>query len=126
MLQTIDILFTLFHTLLIVFNLGGWIFERCRRVHLIVITLTLASWFILGFWYGWGYCPLTDWHYSILRQMGNENLPPSYIAFLLARISGVTFSNTFIEVITVILGFFAFTMSIKVNFFTRKENINNL
>ena len=126
MLQTVDILFTIFHTLLIGFNLTGWLFERWKKLHLVVISLTLASWFILGIWYGWGCCPLTDWHYSVLRQLGHENLPPSYITFLLARIYGVTFSDRLIELITVVLAFFAFIMSIKVNYFARENDIKNL
>lgn len=126
MLQTADLFFTFFHTILIGFNLTGWLFKRWKKMHLVVISLTLGSWFILGIWYGWGYCPLTDWHYSILRHLGHENLPPSYIAFLLARISGVTFSDRLIELITVILAFFAFIMSIKVNLFDRENGIKKL
>src|SRR5690606_26267869 len=84
-LQLIDYFFVVFHTALILFNLLGWIWKPTRKAHLIVISLTFASWGILGIWYGWGYCPLTDRHWEILYQLGETSLPDSYISYLLQR-----------------------------------------
>src|SRR5690554_4828280 len=84
-LQFADFLFVVFHTALILFNLFGWIWKPLRKAHLIVIVLTFASWGILGIWYGWGYCPLTDWHWEILYRLGHKQLPNSYISYLLQR-----------------------------------------
>ncbi|MBS1631730.1 MAG: DUF2784 family protein [Bacteroidetes bacterium] len=59
MLQFFDILLSIVHLSLIGFNLFAWILPRLRKTHLVVAGITLASWFILGIWYGWGYCPIT-------------------------------------------------------------------
>ena len=80
--------FYVFHTVLILFNLFGWIFPSTRRLNLITLLLTFASWGLLGIWYGWGYCFLTDWHYRVLRRLGERDLPNSYIAFLVESWSG--------------------------------------
>ncbi|MBT3271653.1 MAG: DUF2784 family protein, partial [Spirochaetales bacterium] len=53
----------MFHSCVIIFNLTGWIWRKTRIPHLILIGLTAFSWFVLGIWYGFGYCPSTDWHW---------------------------------------------------------------
>jgi len=41
--------------------------------HRASLLLTAFSWFVLGIWYGWGYCVCTDWHYMVLRdELGGE------------------------------------------------------
>lgn len=84
-----DIVFTVFHTCLILFNLFGWIWKKTRRLNLICLLLTAGSWLILGIFYGLGYCPLTDWHFNILERLGHTDLPLSYISFLVARLTGL-------------------------------------
>jgi hypothetical protein len=87
-LQIGDIFFTLFHTVFILFNLFGWIWPATRRWNLAALLLTGLSWSVAGIWYGLGYCPLTDWHFQILDKLGHQDLPLSYIQFLIKRISG--------------------------------------
>lgn len=120
MLQLGDIFFTVFHTLLILFNLFAWIWTPLRRWHLATISLTLASWVILGIWYGWGYCPLTDWHWDILRELGKTNLPNSYITFIIKRLLGLDLDPNLVDIMTLTLALLALAISIKVNFFPRK------
>jgi sterol desaturase/sphingolipid hydroxylase (fatty acid hydroxylase superfamily) len=84
-----DVFFTVFHTVLILFNLFGWIWKRTRRINLICLLLTAASWLLLGIFYGIGYCPLTDWHFNILGRLGYTDLPTSYISFLITRLTGL-------------------------------------
>lgn len=72
--------------MIIIFNLSGWILKATRKWNLISLLLTGASWGGLGLFYGFGYCPLTDWHFRILQKMGQEGLPASYISYLLQRI----------------------------------------
>ncbi|MDH3880669.1 MAG: DUF2784 domain-containing protein, partial [Desulfobacteraceae bacterium] len=55
----LDYFFIVFHGSLILFILTGWAWKRTRRIHLITISLTILSWFGLGIFYGWGYCPCT-------------------------------------------------------------------
>lgn len=92
-----DALFVVFHTALIVFNMLGWAWRRTRRLHLITISATLLSWFGLGVTYGWGYCPLTDWHWQIKRALGETALPASWIKYYLDRITGMHWSATVVD-----------------------------
>lgn len=116
--QLADYFFLTFHTALILFNLFGWIWKPVRRAHLVVITLTFASWGILGIWYGWGYCPLTDWHWDVLYRLGQVELPPSYISYLIQRILGWHLPDMTVDILTLGLALVALVASLKVNFFS--------
>jgi hypothetical protein len=115
MLRLLDLFFLIFHTILIFFNLFAWIFRKTRRLNLITLTLTGASWFILGIFYGIGYCPLTDWHFNILGKLGYTNLPDSYIKYLADRLTGLDFNPELINSITLILFFIALAISACLN-----------
>ena len=80
--------FFVFHTAWIVFNCVGWAWRRTRRWHLATVTLTALSWFGLGIWYGWGYCPCTDWHWQVRARLGYDD-PPSYIQLLVRELTGI-------------------------------------
>lgn len=111
-----------FHTALILFNLFGWLHPRLRRLHLFSLILTFASWVVLGYWKGWGYCFLTDWHYQILHKLGETDSPSSYINFLLQKLTGHSFDNQLIDYATVVLAVGAFICSLWVNFGQRRKN----
>ena len=81
----LDIFFTVFHIVLMVFNLLGWIWKKTRRAHLVTLALTAGSWVLLGIWYGPGYCPLTDWHWDVKRELGETGLPQSFVKYLLDK-----------------------------------------
>jgi hypothetical protein len=49
--KILDIGFICFHTLLILFNLLGWIWASTRRWNLYTLLATGFSWFVLGIWY---------------------------------------------------------------------------
>ena len=89
MLELADAAFLVFHTALILFNVFGWLVPAWRRANLWALLLTAASWFGLGIFYGLGYCPLTDWHWQVLRALGTTDLPRSYIQYLLTRLTGL-------------------------------------
>lgn len=93
----LDALLTAFHTLLVGFNLLGWMWKRTRRLHLVTICATLLSWFGLGVAYGWGYCPLTDWHWQVKRTLGETGLPASCVKYYLDRITGVDWSRGLVD-----------------------------
>jgi hypothetical protein len=42
----------------------------------------------LGLFYGWGYCPCTDWHWQIRARLGYVD-PPSYVQLLVTQLTGV-------------------------------------
>lgn len=117
----LDYFFLVFHTGLIVFNLTGWMWRPLRKWHLACILLTFASWGILGIWYGLGYCPLTDWHWDILIQRGERDLPASYISYLLGRILGLSIKAELVDVFTLGFAILALALSVKVNFFTKTQ-----
>ncbi len=99
----LDILFVCFHTFLIFFNLFGWIWKKTRVLNLITLLLTGASWLFLGLIVGTlGYCPLTDWHFSILNKLGNTDLPNSYIKYLTDRITGLNINATLVDHATLV------------------------
>jgi hypothetical protein len=114
-LEAANIFFYIFHTLLILFNLMGWALPRLRKLHLLSLICTLGSWLLLGIWYGWGYCFLTDWHYNVLRQLGKTELPDSYISFLVASLSGWTPPAGLVNTLTISLTLLALGASIWVN-----------
>lgn len=100
MLQFYHYTFQTFHIALILFNVFGWIPRRTARLNLITLVATGLSWTVLGAFYGLGYCPLTDWHYGVLERLGRNNLPVSYIAFLIEEIWSVRVTATTADWIT--------------------------
>lgn len=113
--KLLDAFFMVLHPAVIVFNLFGWIPKKTRIPNLILLLITGASWFVLGIWKGIGYCPLTDWHFEVLRKLGQTDLPHSYISYLMQRLLGWHFSNTHTDLVTVSLFTAALVCSIYVN-----------
>lgn len=121
MYKFFDIFFVAFHTTLILFNLFGWIWKKTRLANFITLVLTAASWFILGIFYGIGYCPLTDWHFNILRKLGEHGLPRSYIKYLVDRLAGLDVNSQLVDIATVVGLFLALALSVYTNFFFSKN-----
>lgn len=111
----LDYLLNLLHGGLILFNLTGWIWQRTRRFHLISIGLTFLSWFAVGVFYGWGYCPLTDWHWDVKRQLGELHLPNSYIKYHLDQLTGSDWQPFTVDVATLLFGLAALLLSTGLN-----------
>jgi hypothetical protein len=100
--------FFAFHTLLILFILFGWAGKRLRPWHMAVCLATLFSWCVLGLRYGFGYCPCTDWHWMVRERLGYEDMPRSYIKFLVDALTGLDASPFWVDVAT--SGLFALAM----------------
>lgn len=111
-LHFVDYFFFFFHTVLTLFNVFGWIVPRWRLANLITLSLTAFSWFVLGIWYGFGYCPFTDWHWKIRQLLGYTDNSNSYIHFLILKITGINFSERFVDAATAIVFFTAYSISI--------------
>jgi hypothetical protein len=112
----LDIFFTVFHTFLILFNLAGWIWRKTRRLNLITLLLTGFSWALLGLlMHTLGYCPLTDWHFTILSRLGEANLPSSYIKYLIFRLTGTDISSEIIDRITLASFIISLIISVLLN-----------
>jgi hypothetical protein len=93
-LQFLDGAFFIFHLLVIVGNLTGWIWKRTRVAHRVLLGVTAFSWFGLGPLLGYplGYCFCTDWHWRIRQQLGITNDPNGYIE-LLFQMAGLPISS---------------------------------
>ena len=87
--QTLNVTFFVFHTAWIAFTCVGWMWRRTRRLQLAAAALTAASWFGLGSWYGWGFCPCTEWHWQVRSRLGFVD-PPSYIQLLIREVTGIS------------------------------------
>jgi hypothetical protein len=111
----IDIFFLIFHSVLILFNLFGWIWIRTRLANLITLLLTGLSWTILGIFYGLGYCPLTDWHFNILVKIGMEINHTSYIAYLIDRLFSIVVSRSTADLYTLLIYLMALAISVFMN-----------
>ena len=120
MYEFLDIFFFVFHTVLTLFNLFGWIWKATRKLNLLTLSATAFSWIVLGIWYGFGYCPCTHWHWMVRRELGYFDMPNSYIKFLLDELTGLNFEAYTVDLWTGILFFSAFVISIYVNIFRDK------
>jgi len=114
-LQFLNYFFFVFHTSLIFFNTFGWIFKRTRKWNLVTLLGTAFSWFILGIWYGWGYCFCTDWHWDIREKLGYIDTSDSYIHFLVLKLTGINFPPRLVDNVTVLVFFTTLALSITVN-----------
>jgi hypothetical protein len=114
--RILDIFFLIFHTFLIFFNLFGWIWKRTRKLNLITLSLTGASWLFLGLIVGTlGYCPLTDWHFKILEKLGKIDLPYSYTKYLVDRLIGLDINASQVDNVTLYTFLAALVISIVLN-----------
>lgn len=101
-LNLLDFFLTLFHLLIIGFNLLGWIWKSTRMLHFFLVITTIFSWVVLGFWYGFGYCPLTDWQWQVKAELGEQNLPNSFIKFFADKLTGMDMSSMLIDTVTAV------------------------
>jgi len=126
MTHLLDIGLTIIHISLMAFNLTGWIWLRTRKLHLITLIATATSWFILGIWYGFGYCVLTDWHWSIKEKLGETNLPNSFVKYLADKITGNEVNSSLIDSVTIGCLIFAIIAAVYVNFIrkSKRENVS--
>jgi len=121
MLIFLDILYTVLHLIIIVFNLTGWMFESTRKVHLFVVGITCFCWLILGIRYGFGYCPLTEWQWEVKARLGENDLPASFITFLINNLLGGKVSENLITNGTGIVFLVVVVITVYLNFFKRRN-----
>ena len=115
MYEFLNLFFFVFHTSIILFILFGWIWRKTRKANLALILLTAFSWFILGIWYGYGYCPCTDWHWNVRIKLGIYDMASSYVEFLIETFTGWDVSRKFVDMIALIFLAAAFLASITTN-----------
>lgn len=122
--EFLNYFFFFFHTFLIFFNSFGWIFPTLRKWNLTSLLITAFSWFILGIWYGLGYCFCTDWHWAVRRQLGYYDMSNSYNHFLILKLTGINFSESLVNTVAVIIFFSSLVLSLWLNIrdYKRKRN----
>ena len=100
--QVLHIFFWIFHLFVTLFNLLGWVHPKTRRANAALLTLTLISWVGLGYFYGWGYCILTDWHWQVMVKLGMTGLPNSYIKYMIDTLTGLDAGPAAVETGTLV------------------------
>ncbi|MBT8352161.1 MAG: DUF2784 domain-containing protein [Deltaproteobacteria bacterium] len=113
--KIIDLSLVVFHGGLILFNLLGWIWKKTRRLHIVTMSLTILSWFGLGIFYGWGYCPCTEWHWQVKYRLGETDLPYSYIKYYMDKLTRVSWDPSVVDALVVFPGLLAFGLSCWLN-----------
>ena len=113
--ELLDWFFVIFHSVLIIFNLFGWVLKPLRKANLISLILTGASWTLLGIYYGLGYCPLTDWHWHVLEKLGKLPNTSSYVAYLFHRILSIDITDDAANILTTIAYLTALCLSVFLN-----------
>ena len=111
----LDQFFLIFHSAFTVFNVFGWMWRKTRRIHLVTMLLTALSWFVLGIWYGWGYCFCTDWHWKVRESLGNPIESYSYIHFLILEITGLDINPVAVDYATLGVFMFCLVMTVYLN-----------
>ena len=126
--RILDIFFVVFHTSIIFFNLFGWIWRKTRKFNLILLLITGSSWLFLGLIVGTlGYCPLTDWHFTILNKLGVSDLPSSYVKYLVDRLTGLDLNPSLVDNVTLYAFLAAIGFSLFFNlrdFLAMKKKLN--
>lgn len=84
-------------------------------MHLVVISLTILSWFGLGYFYGFGYCPCTDWHWDVKLALGERGLPASWVKYYVDWLTGMDWDPVIVDLAVGVLGIGAFLASIIAN-----------
>ncbi|NIO06257.1 MAG: DUF2784 family protein [Proteobacteria bacterium] len=111
----LDKFFVVFHSALIVFSLCGWLWKKTRVANLAVLGMIGFSWFGLGIWYGFGFCPSTDWHWQIRMKLGHDDMPNSYTKFLVDSVTGLEVNATVVDIATLVSFILALSASLLTN-----------
>ncbi|HBS88647.1 MAG: hypothetical protein A2W91_18575 [Bacteroidetes bacterium GWF2_38_335] len=115
LLIVLDYFLLAFHLIFTLFNISGWIWRRTRKIHLVTMLLTLASWFGAGYWLGWGYCFYTDWHWQVREMLGNPIMSDSYTHFFVNEITGLDLPNQPLNNAIIIVFFVSLLLTIYLN-----------
>lgn len=114
-LPALNLGFFAFHTALILFNVFGWIWPRTRRWNLATLLLTLASWTVMGIWFGKGYCVCTDLHWRVRAAMGIHDHADSYLVLLIRMTTGWDPPPALVSQVAAVVFLLALTTSVTLN-----------
>lgn len=120
-LKFLDFALSVGHIFFIVFVLIGWYFRRVRSIHFWSVIIVGVFWFIFGLFYGFGYCPLTDYHWKVKEALGEKELPYSFVEYIFEKLLGVDLNENIVNSVTLLAFLFVFVLSI---YFRFKKDIN--
>jgi hypothetical protein len=115
-LQLLDYFFTFLHLGIIGLNLFAWLWHKTRKLHLYIVAATLFCWVVLGFWYGFGYCPITDWQWAVKTKLGETDLPNSFVKYYLDKLFADNIPDLTVDLVTIGCFLVAIAGSVWVNF----------
>jgi len=113
--RIVNALFHVIHLAIIFFVMFAWLFPALRLAHLVLILLTLGSWFILGRWFGRGYCPVSDWHWKAKAALGEQRPGGTYIHTVLQQLSGRDLNAGTVDKVVVMVTFALAAISLALN-----------
>lgn len=123
--EILNVLLTLGHVIIILIICFGWIWRKSHVIYFVCNICTLFSWFILGYFKGYGYCLLTDIQWNLLSSRGITQLPDTFLGYLFSslKISSLSFDN--LEIINYFKFFIVITFIFRMSylFFYEKENL---
>jgi hypothetical protein len=125
-LAALDWLLTAVHLALVCANLFLWLPRRTRRLHLVLVGATALSWFGLGYFYGLGYCFLTDWQWQVKVARGASELPHSFIYYVLVDGLGLPMSREFVDTTTAVAFGLVIALSVTLNLRDRRHTRSRL
>ena len=99
-LEFLNILFHVIHLLIIFFYLFGWMIPQTRLAHYILALLILFSWCVLGIFYGFGYCLVTDIQWKIKKMMGEDPGTKYYVKYAIDKVTGLNTNPKTVNVAT--------------------------
>ena len=111
----LDWFFIIFHSAWTLFNIAGWAFRRTRRLHLVTIGLTAFSWFVCGYFYGWGFCICTEWHWRVREILGRDNSSYSFIHYLIREVTGLNPDPLYVDIMVLTVFLLTAGLSIILN-----------
>lgn len=79
--EILNFFFTFSHVMIILIISFGWIWRKSHLVYMICNLCAIFSWFILGYFKGFGYCLLTDIQWNFLMNRGESNLPETFLEY---------------------------------------------
>lgn len=120
--RLLDAGFVALHAAVVGFNMLGWAWRRTRRLHLLSIGGTLLFWFGAGMFYGWGYCPLTDWHWDVKRALGETGLPASWIKYHLDAVTGIDWNAALVDAVVMGSALAALALTVTMNMRDRRRS----
>ena len=108
----LDIFLHIFHTGFIMLVLVGWIFPPTRILNLLAIVSAVFCWVIIGFFKGFGYCPIVDVHNKVRVASGRQPFQHRYIKHIIDFLTNFDFNDEKVDRIT----YFGFAIVVIMSF----------